>query len=628
MMNNFYHKTIKKNRLSPFVVCMIVAASLFVRVNSTLISNVIAAEEDADVSVTVEMEHDAVKAGGMLNLHLSLDIPEGWYLYEHMMSAEVSEAPEDIITQDRVSVNWPEPRLRYDPHLDDEIEIYEGFLDGDMQVPIAASAEPGEYNITVTVGYQACTEEICYIPSRVQRDITFEIKEGEIEAAPGVETEIEQPDEPEPGTTVWEGENGGLEERLGEEAGIGLILLISYLAGLALTLTPCVYPMIPVTIAVIGASKAETKTVAFMRSLIYVLGIGLTYAAVGTLAAASGAAFGVQLQHPLVYVTLAVLFTLFALSMFGLFEINIPASWQSKIQAGLRGKAGLLGLLLTGMLSGVVVTSCGAPIVFAALSFIVATGDLLQGFVIFSAIAWGMGTPLVLAGTFSGALQHLPESGGWQQLVKNIMGAALVGASLYFIYLSALLSPEHFSLLISAVLIVAAVYIGAFDRISPEVGGWLRARKSAGILLIMGAVYLVLPHIGLQPGREAESPAIDWQTSIEASYERAEQENKPIIFYFSTDQCPACRRLERRTFPDSRVVGESGNFIPVKYHASPLHGEGSEQVMDVLDEFGIKGFPTILLADPQGNTRSRIEGVFIGPEELAERMRDFRQAIR
>ncbi len=572
-------------------------------------------EEQEAVSVRADMSHSSREAGREVTAAITLEIPDGWYLYAHMMEASLAGDPDDLHMELR-DISWPAPQTKHDPHLDEEVSYYDGVLEFDMIIRIAHEAPAGDHTVPLRIGYQACTAEICFLPRREEIALELTVLESDEPAPPYVAGT--RPEETETLREAgYETATAALTRRI-EGAGIGMILLISFLAGLGLSLTPCVYPMIPVTIAVIGASKAETRTGAFLRSLVYVTGISITYATVGVIAAASGAAFGAHLQHPYVYLALALLFFVFALAMFGLFEISLPMSWQSRLHTKLQGKAGLFGILTTGILSGIVVTSCAAPVVFAALGFIIAAGDLLQGFIIFAAIAWGMGVPLILAGTFGGMLNSLPGSGRWQQVVKNLMGLAMVTAALYFVYLSSFLSPQAYSLLLAASLIVISVFAGAFDRLSAESGTWLRLRKSAGILLLAGALYVIIPHLGLQPvGDTVENAAaINWHDSIEEGIESARVQEKPIMIYFSTDPCAACRQLERRTFPDSQVVRASESFATVKYDAI-----GYEEIREVSERFGVRGFPTIMFADSDGEIRPQFTEVgFLAPGDMLQLM--------
>ncbi len=614
----------RRHRFAAAAVCMS-AVLLF----STGIRTVSAAPRSESVSVSGELRTDTQRAGRPVKAGLRVSIPDTWYLYAHMMRVDLLESddgPRPVTISD---VLWPEPGVRHDPHLDDEVRYYDGTLEFDVLLNILPEARPGDHVLTLRVGYQACTQDVCFMPRREEVPLRLTVLEsdgGEVWTGGREAAGVESPETD--GTEPFQTRSARMSQRLAG-AGPGMIVLLAFLAGLALSLTPCVYPMIPVTIAVIGASGASTRIGAFVRSLVYVLGISLTYALVGVMAAGSGAAFGVQMQHPYVYIALSVLFFIFALGMLGLFEISLPMSRLSRVQARLRGKAGLAGILLTGMLSGVVVTSCAAPVVFAALGFIVASGDLFHGFIIFTAIAWGMGVPLLLAGTFSGAVRNMPKSGGWQQVVKNLMGLALVGASLYFIHLSALLSPGDFSLLFAVSLVVVSVFVGAFDRLYPDAGVWLRLRKASGILLFLGAVSLLLPQFGLQKRPAAEQvPAIDWHTSVEEGFQAAQESGRPVMMYFSTEHCPACRRLERVTFPDPGVVEAAAHFENIKFEAVPLRGEGSQQVHEVLSSFGVLGFPTIVFARAEGRGDPQLTEVgFLNAADLVDLMSAARRRL-
>ncbi len=588
--------------------CVVFLSLLFFLIpfKNTAIPTALADNGNEKVSVSAEI----VGEGPERTVRVTIEVPPEWYLYHHMMQA--GPGPEtDELQVAMAEVDWPEPSTKHDPHLEEEVEYYDGTLEFDIQLQILPGASPGEKNVPVLIGYQACNPDVCFMPERTELILTTTIREDDIPEEIEVDYAVADVGE-EPGEIDYESATAGFTDKL-EGTGLGAVILLSFLAGLALSLTPCVYPMIPVTVALIGASKAESRASAFFRSIIYVLGISIAYSIIGVVAAASGAAFGLQFQHPYLYLALAVLFFIFSFAMFGFFEINLPAGWQSKAQIKLRGKSGMFGLLLLGMVSGIVISSCAAPVIFAAIGFIAATADFLTGFLIFAAIAWGMGIPLVLAGTFSGVINNMPSSGRWQEVIKNVMGLGLVGASLYFLYLSALLTPEAFIFLLCGVLIVISVFSGAFDRLSPESGRWERVRKAFGLLCFLSALYLFIPQLPIQQGEPGEpAEGIIWHESVEEGIAEAENRNKPIMLYFTAEACAACRRMERGTFTAPEVVEAAENFIAVKYDAT---GRASE----VESEYGVRGVPTVMLGDSSGNFEPRLTEVgFLGPGDLVK----------
>ncbi len=240
--------------------------------------------DNESVSFRAELTPDTQKQGGEFTAHITVEVPEEWYLYEHMMSAELEGAPQDRYAE-LIDVDLPRPETRYDPHQEEEVDYYEGTFEVEIKLRLLPDATTGEQNIPIRIGFQACTEEICFMPDSHLLNPEIKIRESETPVMEPDPAEAEEREEIPP-YTGYETTTARL-ERLFDSAGIFTIILMAFLAGLALSLTPCVYPMIPVTIAVIGASGAESRAGAFARSMIYVLGISLTYAAIGVAAAAS-----------------------------------------------------------------------------------------------------------------------------------------------------------------------------------------------------------------------------------------------------------------------------------------------------------------------------------------------------
>ncbi|MFW6457504.1 MAG: protein-disulfide reductase DsbD family protein [Planctomycetota bacterium] len=549
-------------------------------------------EEDGESEVTIEarLEPERQVPGAAVVVKIGYEMPDDWYIYADTVGVDIaaeSDAGEWVSTGHEA---LPRANNKYDEVLDKNVDYYSGKLEIQRVLYIADDAPQKEVEIPLKVEYQACSSALCYPPEEKDVSVRLEVLTSEAEAV-----EVEIPEQKPPGgQTAGSGQESA---ELGdmEESGIVGLVVFSYLAGLALALTPCVYPMIPITMSVIGATSSESWWGGFGRSLVYVLGISLMYATLGLIAAATGNVFGTLMQHPAVYLGLAVVFVVLAAAMFDLFSIQLFGSWTSRLQQKVRGRAGLVGILVLGVLSGVALTPCSAPVIIGAMGFVLRTRNLWAGFLAFFCIAWGMGTPLVLVGTFGGVVNSLPKSGEWQDTVKHIFGFGLIAAALYFFLHSGLLSDSWSDAAVGSFLIVCAVFAGAFDRLVPESGWWPRLCKSVGLLFVVAAAFVLSAPFGMQ--KQLPEEGIMWEQSAEEGEIRSQQQEGPMMIYFWQENCPECDRLAQSTFVDPRVVERSREMVCVKFDGTNAR---EESVKKVLNRYGVLGFPTIVFVAPNG----------------------------
>ena len=568
-------------------------------------------EAPEGVSLEARIRPEKQAPGNRIVAEVTFDIPEKWYVYADSVDVEVVPPEDDPSWFLAAWFHRPESRTRYDEILEKQVQYFSGELRLQRVIDLEKGAPEGARQIQVKVSYQACSPDLCYLPEETTLTADLEVLAAGTDP---VAVDLPPRDSPDraPTDATASDVDGDLEER-----GLLAAILLSFLAGLGLALTPCVYPMIPITVSVIGATSTESRLSGFGRSLVYVLGISLMYAALGLIAAGTGRAFGTLLQHPAVYITLAAVFVLLAAAMFDLFSIQLFGNWASRLQQKVRGRAGLIGILALGMLSGVALTPCSAPVIIGAMGYVLKTGNLAIGFLIFFSIAWGMGTPLVILGTFSGVLGSLPESGAWQETVKHIFGFGLLGAALYFFGQSGLLSEFWLDMLLGGFLLVTSVFAGAFDRLTPDSSWWPRIRKSAGLLLLVGAVVVLSrPFVSVQTSQES---TINWQPSLSQARTQAEQQDRSMMLYFWQDYCPACRKLERSTFPASSVQAASRELVCVKFDGTRAD---DPDVKEVLDRYKVRGFPTIVFVGPDGKLLfdQTLVG-YVSPTRLAQAMR-------
>ncbi len=574
------------------------------------------AEKDGGVSVDAQVNPSRQVPGERLVAEVNYNIPDRWYIFAH--SVEVKIAKKDGADQwlNVGGQHQPEPETKYDELLEKQVEYYTGRVTVQRVLSVAPDAPAQTLTVPLQVSYQACSETTCYPPTTRQVEIDVEFLPADSDPRDvniPATTRGKNSDRASVGAQTEEVPDAGFRDE-----GLLALLVFSYLAGLALALTPCVYPMIPITMSVIGASSAESVWGGLGRSLVYVLGISLMYATLGLIAAASGSVFGTMMQHPAVYVGLAILFTVLAAAMFDLLSIQLFGTWTNRLQQKVRGRAGLIGILLLGVLSAIALTPCSAPVIIGAMGFVMKTGNLLAGFLAFFCIAWGMGTPLVLVGTFGGMLRSLPESGEWQDTVKHAFGFGLLAAALYFFLHSGLLGGFWSDMVVGGFLVVCSVFAGAFDRLAPDSSWWPRLCKSVGLLLLIAAVFVFGGAIGWGGALPEKGEGIEWEPSLMQARRKSREQDKPMMIYFWQEMCPSCEQLVQSTFPDPAVVERSDEFVCVKFDGTDAQ---NKRVKKVLNRYGVKGFPTLVFVDSSGQSVKDATRVgYVPPGELVQVM--------
>jgi len=413
---------------------------------------------------------------------------------------------------------------------------------------------------------------------------------------------------------AFAGGDGELSEY--EQRGLGWMYLASFGFGFLTSLTPCVYPMIPITLAIFGArGEGVTRRRALLLATAYVVGMGTTYAVLGvTFALVSGATnFGTQLGQPAVVIPLVALFVALAASMFGAFELNLPSGLQARLnQIGGKGFAGAFAM---GLVGGLIAAPCTGPFLAGLLTYVATTGSVVGGGSLLFVYALGMG---VLFWVLAAAALSLPKSGAWMESVKSIAGILLLFAALYYLRpivrdLRMFASPELWFLLAAIGVVVAGLLLGAV-KLSFH-GPWShRIRKGAGVALIVAGAY------GACDWKLTPKQRLPWVHDETAAFARAEAEGKGVMVDFGAAWCTPCDELEL-TFGDDEVYGAiTKSFVPLKLDVTEL----TDANYELRGRYGAKTLPSVIFLDPKGRVLGRANK-FLEPAEM---MQVVRPAVR
>ncbi|MHB1050904.1 MAG: protein-disulfide reductase DsbD family protein [Bacteroidota bacterium] len=590
---------------------------------SLLITSFLAGQPADPVTVSMAAKTISAAPGGKFRATLVVTMHGEWHINSHrpndpsLIPSRIRATGEGVTLKE---AGWPQPHDVTFAFSDEPVSVF----DGTIEIPLtftAASTAAGKQTVTVRFDYQACDNSTCLPPTSVTAtfDVTFT---GAKSSESKKETSLTTPTQTDSGSDKTETQpaeestevSAPLQEYAGapqensleatfESGGLAVALLVIFLGGLALNLTPCVYPLIPITIGYFGGQSEGKTSRLFMMGLLYMLGMALTYSVIGVITSLSGALFGTLLQNMYVIIAIAALFVVLSLSQFGVYEFNLPSSWMA---AAGGAKGGLFGAFFMGLTMGIVAAPCIGPFVIGLVTYVAAQGDPFQGFLMFFVLAIGLGLPYMILALFSGKIKQLPRSGEWMEGVKHIFGFLMLAMALYFI--EPILPKSIQPFMLPGFGIIAAAILLLIDKKGDGVKGFRIFKMIFSLFVITVSTYALIP---------AEKKSPDWKVFSESQYEISLKNNERMIIDFYADWCIPCKELDALTFSDSDVIDEMKRFTAYK---ADLTQSGSPENESLTKRFRIRGVPTILIIDEQGNEIERITG-FVNAETFLQKIR-------
>lgn len=562
------------------------------------------------VVVETKLSVDNIKAGSEFKAAVVLDIDDSWHInanrpsLDYLIGTELSLEPHDqFIIAD---IRYPEPESYVFAFADgEELLVYEEDVVIFVAFRTSSSLEPGEHLIEGSLRIQACDDHTCLAPTNVPIRIPVTVVADDAQSQ---NTNTELFDQYNSGITGTTGifDAGGDIAVIFENRGGLLAFITIFFIGLALNLTPCVYPMLSVTVSIFGSQTEKRSGVIFSKALLYVTGIATMYSGLGVAAAFSGGLFGAWLQSPIILAAIGILFLGLGLSMFGLYELQVPY-WVTK-RLGNGNSTGLLGTYLSGLVVGIFAAPCIGPPIIALLAYVGTQGDPVFGFWAFFILSLGLGLPYLILGTFTGLIQKMPKSGVWMVWVKKVFGVILIGLALFYIGLA--LYPQYVLYVIPLTLVAGGIYLGFIEKVGQGKPIFKRVKYAIGA----GAVIF-----GMLFSMNLQKEGMVWEEYSDERFEEAVQQGDPVIMDFYADWCIPCLELDRRTFTDQSVINATDNMVKFKVDLTHFDSPESEQLRK---EYGVAGVPSIVFINESGEEvrDARVVG-FLKPSDFIERIR-------
>ena len=557
-------------------------------------------KKSAFLPVDDAFQFSAAKSDNQENVIVKWSIAEGYYLYQEKISVKLNQAETSSFDVPTFSIS---PEDYNDPYFG-LMKIFKK----PVQAIFKASQPPLKAEDVIEIAYQGCTEGFCYPP---------EVKEIKVADLPIVQvTDTKKTSEK---STALSEQPKAEQDRLAESLFNSKYAVFGFfLLGLGLAFTPCVLPMLPLLSAiVIGQNQRPNMWRAFALSFVYVQGMALTYTLLGLIVAAIGLPFQVALQHPYVMIGLSIIFVLLALSMFGVFTLQLPSSLQTKLSLlSQQQKAGAFGgVFLMGMIAGLVASPCTSAPLSGALLYVAQSGDLFTGAITLYLLALGMGVPLILITLFGNKI--LPKSGMWMETVKKLFGFVMLALPVFLI---SRILPDEWTPRLWAMLGTAFFIWFAFQM--PKNGtGWVFR-----ILFLVAAMISVKPLQTWVWGETSTPSAVENKVVSHVEFKKVKSEaelqqalsenNKSLVMLdLYADWCVACKEFEKETFSDPSVQKAFGDMLLLQVDMT----KNSEENRALMTKYKVLGLPTILFFNQDGKEieGSRVNG-FMPPVEFLQ----------
>ncbi|NOZ61962.1 MAG: thioredoxin fold domain-containing protein [Calditrichaeota bacterium] len=504
---------------------------------------------------------------------------------------------------------------------EEPLSVYEGKITVKTSAEITQAVTIGKQIIKGSFSFQACNDVNCFAPQTLNFAVPIFVAEKKgaaaevkaVAATPGeqasnasiVAGEIVKQEQPEQAVEFTSDE---LRAKRVLEKGLPYAILAFFIFGLAINLTPCVYPVIPLTVGYFGGQSGRSKGSAFVMALFYVVGIALVFAALGLISGLAGKQWGFLFQSSWFVIAVTVIILAMAASMFGAFEITIPAWLSSSLG---KSREGNIGALVMGLTVGVVIAPCAAGIIIGLVGLVAKLGIVAKGTLLFFVMGLGLGVPYLFLATFSGLLNKLPQSGMWMVWIRKLFGVLLVGVALYFFLPQAKHVPNMSNFFFGLLAIFGGLLLGFLDHAPGYTKNFKIGRGIFGILVILLGIFLVNSSL------TEKKAGINWIHYEQGTVEQLAAPGKPVFLDFYADWCAPCKEMDRKTFSDKKVIEKAKEFTMIKIDCT----KPNETVKKFKAHWGVTGMPTFIFIDKNGNEVKDLRAIgFVGADKFLKMM--------
>lgn len=588
--------------------------------------------------VRISLPPVAIQAGSTATVPVTLTIAPTWHINANPPSPDYM-IPTQLAASGSGGVSvgapiYPAARSLKVGFDENPLAVYDQQVVIRLPVTAAKTAVNGARVLKGTLTFQSCNDQVCLAPASVPFEIALAVSGGAAPSdatGPPGEPASGNPARAPPDDTTHVGADStalgagatpasGSFTTLGaarpatavrnpisdalKGGGWGAFLTL-FLIGLALNLTPCVYPMLGVTVSIFGARRAAPPLQVFGLALIYVLGMATMYSALGLAAALTGGMFGSALQSPVVSIGIGVLLIALSLSMFGFYEFQLPSALMARL--GGSGTTSAAGVFFSGLLVGVFAAPCTGPPIVALLAVVGEKGDPWFGFLSFFTLSLGLGAPYLVLGTFSNLLQGMPRSGDWMVWVKKVFGVTMLSIGLF--YLTLALAPRLSMWVVPVALVGGGLYLGYFEISARKRPTFQRIKWLFGAVAVLAGLWIIIttPRSG-----------IAFREFDDAHLSATLASGRPAMLDFSADWCVPCHELERSTFSNRDVIARARAFTTYRVDLTSYSSPDAERW---IKQYAIRGVPTVVFLSPGGAEvrEARVEE-FLPPAKFLERM--------
>jgi thiol:disulfide interchange protein DsbD len=581
---------------------LLIAIILFLTVSN--VSAQFGLQQD-HVKIESYLSFDKVYPGSEVKLAVKVNIEDGWHINSNKPYEDYLIPTELTIGTtyfELKKVTYPEAHDFKFSFSEKPLSVYEGQIYIGALLETSKDIKPGKYPLIINLNYQACNDRSCLAPTSVE-DTLITIVADNQSIVNEINQDIFKNVDLSYSVLSAGSEDDDIISSTLEGSGLFLGLLLVFLGGLALNLTPCVYPLIPITIGYFGGQSEGNTRKLFMMGFLFLIGMAVTYSVIGVVTALTGSIFGALLQNPIVILGIVAIFIVLSLSMFGVYEFKLPDSWVQKAGGA---KQGYYGAFFMGLTMGIVAAPCIGPFVIGLVTYVAAKGDPYFGFLLFFVLAIGLGFPYLFLAVFSGKIKNLPRAGEWMDAVKHIFGFILVGMAIYF--LLPLLPDSISDYLLPAYMAFVALWLLFIEKLANNVKGFRIFKIAFSVLILAISVYAFIPK---------ERNSVAWKPYAEGVIPE-QIDASGVIIDFYADWCIPCKELDAYTFSDPKVIERSKNFYTFK---ADMTKSLSDEVEALRNKYNILGVPTVLILDNKGNEVKRITG-FVNADEFYEIIRN------